>query len=304
MLFYLYIIAFILTSNTRSERFFSMSLGIASSIIVVSLCIKITKRHLKLIPLTLCLILGITSNLVTKRFLPPTDDIFSLNYNFHRYHLIASSLTWPYLQHIYPVLPTYIKNVLPEEETAIYDSQSNYFYQIRTYIDPLGEEAYKDIILTILKNDFMSVCYRYPMGIFHYGLAPIYVYFNFKGDKESQPADNPLSWFYRIQDWTYTRMEMHAKNTTLYYWKVAQCIFILSLLIVIFMLLKKETIRLQKEATIFFTITTLSTAIIFSCNSPIFIHLRYTLTWYTSFFILLMCSIVPYLYDNTSKIEL
>lgn len=99
-------------------------------------------------------------------------------------------------------------------------------------------------------------------------------------------------------------MEMYAKNTTLYYWQIAWCIFILSLLILSFLLLKRKNIFLQKESAIFFAITPLSTAIIFSCNNPIFIHLRYTVTWYTSFFILLMCLVIPNIYSkNNSEIE-
>ncbi|UYH53730.1 hypothetical protein [Lawsonia intracellularis] len=272
--------------------------------IIIYLFIKPSIRRLKFVPLILCLFFGITGNLITKYFLPSTNDTFTLNYNFHRYHMITCSLSWPYLQNIYPNLPQYIKNTLPIEEVTKYDTQANYFYQIRTYIDPLGKEVYKDIIRTILKNDWMSICYRYPMGILHYSLSPLYLYYNFKGTKEQGFSDIPLSWFYRIQDWTYTRMEMYAKNTTLYYWQIAWCIFILSLLILSFLLLKRKNIFLQKESAIFFAITPLSTAIIFSCNNPIFIHLRYTVTWYTSFFILLMCLVIPNIYSkNNSEIE-
>lgn len=89
--------------------------------------------------------------------------------------MITCSLSWPYLQNIYPNLPQYIKNTLPIEEVTKYDTQANYFYQIRTYIDPLGKEVYKDIIRTILKNDWMSICYRYPMGILHYSY-PHFIY--------------------------------------------------------------------------------------------------------------------------------
>lgn len=297
--FIAFIVSFVLAANTRGERFFSMTLGVFLSIIFLYLVKKTLVQKKQVIYISFAVVIGMLCNWSARQILPATNEIVHLNYNFHKYHMIANSMSWPYLMSIYPKLPQYIKDNLPEKEVITYDNNLNYFYVIKEYLDPLGKHAYKDIILTILKYEWISVSYRYVLGGIYYSLTPFYPYFNFKGVvKEELKPWTPFTCFYGTQNWTYTRMEMHTPYLTLYYWYVSLCIFFVSLVILSIALYRKKVLIYKKGAYIFFTVSTLITAIIFTFNSSTFIHIRYAITWHIMFLLMLMTIIIPYLYNK------
>lgn len=243
-------------------------------------------------------IIGICSSLGARKILPSTSQTFCVNYNFHRYHLIAGSMIWGRLTQLYPHFPQYIKDVLPMQEAINHDEKGCYFYQIKAYIDTLGKQAYKDIIYTAVKQKWTTMLYEYPLGAAHYALSVFYPYINFKGTIPKKRPLTPLSCFYGIQMYTYERMAETSPRLTLYYWRISICVLIGSFIAFLMGLYEKKLVIPHKEIFIFLTGSTLMTAIIFSFVCPVVIHIRYTMTWHATFLLMMMAIIIPYLYNN------
>jgi hypothetical protein len=280
--FAIFLVTFMLAINTRGERIISLPLGIAAGTALHRLFFG-TKSNFNCKKIFICILLGLCCNFFAGKILPKTDKVYNMNYNFTLYEQITPFLLFTRAEKIYPHLPGYIHEVLSVEAARHYDKNANYFYKIRDMLSPLGQQTYKDIITTAVRNDLPNILFDFGAGIFHYILSPVYTYFNFTGiapDRQPQVWTG-FSWFFGSLNWTYTRMAGHSPVLTYCYWLAASALVVTTLVYAIFYLIKyrKPINFTQYHNLLFFIPCNLCMLLVFAAN-PVLIHIRYSLTWH------------------------
>lgn len=275
----LFIVTFTLAVNARAERLISLSLGLMAGLLLL-----IALRRLPRIRMTrivCCFLLAFCCHFGMGKILPKSDIIFNGgDYNFTVYQQLCWQTVFTRAEHLWPLFSKEVRAALPLEEARTWDKRLSYFYTVRKHLDPLGDSAYKDIFFILLKHDWPHLLYSIGAGAAHYTLTAVYPYFYFTGinfDQQSE-AWNGFTIFYMTQNWTYTRMAGHSPGLTWWYWLTASTLVLAALGRGIILLVRRE-LPIGGSAQIFFGCAML-VMVLFFVAFPVFVHIRYALTWH------------------------
>jgi len=305
----LFMVTFTLAINARGERIVSLSIGLMAGLLLLLVLRRLPRARLTRIALCFCL--AFSCHLAADKLLHKSDQLFFVR-NITLYQQAFFNVTFTRAERLWPLFPDEVRTLLPFEEMRKWDDQTGYAYTVLDRLQHLNQNVYRTMLLTVLRHDWPHLLYRLGAGVTHYTLSAIYPYWYFTGLPNNRPeseAWNGLTHFYRTQRWTYTRMAGYPlrvvepysgmnerlSRLTWWYWLTASLLVQTVMFSGIARLIKSfHNIKLNRMggAYLFFTIAMLTTALIFAAN-PVYLHIRYTLTWHVFALTALFSLVLP-----------